>query len=394
MKSSIGIAGAVLGAIVATISGCGDDAGPTNGGVMEGEGEVGVISQAQTGWPSLIQAWTPPGPQHDVFLEPTNTHICVLTRVYGKFASLNQTVRLTVEVLNGVATWKLVGVAGLANIGAEAMCFRKDQFLTSGHNPTPGGTATSHVLNQVDPGAWYTGGSCTVVSNFGSQPGFSNMKGKAFTMIRGMGGGFFGWGNMVRTIQGHNTNDSNQATASACANPNTDNHFNNVDAFVTSFRTLDVNEHPARFKGPGGVVGTAAQVGTFEIQGDSAGYFTTLPVAQGEAFCAFTRIEGYFNGGAEDVQLGFINGNWAVRAKSLSNPKISASVRCYLRDQRTPCPGWQASQCAAFGCGCADGACSGGICDGGGCTDQEVSNCGYFGCGCTMGQCRGYPCPE
>jgi hypothetical protein len=56
------------------------------------------------------------------------------------------------------------------------------------------------------------------------------------------------------------------------------------------------------------------------------------------------------------------------------------------------CSAQKTGDCAAYGCACVDGECSGGACDGSGCTWKRENDCGYYGCGCTDMQCSGGAC--
>jgi hypothetical protein len=393
---TIASARTLFAAIVVAMAGCAAEglppapgsgvAGAESGVIADAsdDGEIGVSKQALTGWPSRVQHWVPGG---DVWLEPASTHLCVLTRVQGKFLSLAEEVRLSIENSNGVATWRLRGKSLQPSVGATAMCFDKSLFLTSG-------VGSSFDVNALVPGAWYTGGSCSVVSKFGSNPGWQGLNRTSFTMIAGMAGGFFGSGNLVRAAQATSMivpNNNNMARVQACANPTRDDGFNNVDGWFTSFRTADLTEKLPLFKGPAisnGIlsVGNASQIKVFKASGP---YGTSTGVNADEAFCGITHIEGKFSGGAEKVELSIgSDGKWFFHAPSQSaGGGVKAEARCYVRDQRIKCSVGQTSNCAKFGCACADGACSGGNCPGGACTAQRTYDCGLFGCGCSTDQC-------
>jgi hypothetical protein len=345
--------------------------------------EVGVNAQALS-WHHNAITWSYPQSPNPIWMWPESTHVCVLTRIAGKFRG-RESVKLEVkrDPADGVNKWHLSGTGTTSifynsALSATARCFNKKDFVAT--IPSAGFSTTG-----FDALAWPTGdGDNTVCRSASVNAAF----GDAFTSLAGLSGNLLGSGEFIRIEQASSWSLPNTVNVNACA---AEDLTNPVHGYANAFRLDSFAPQNARFWGPNGK-GTASQAGVFApfaLADETRAHSIGVPTEQ--AMCALVAIGGRMSGLGEYAEaFPHEDGTWWFRGQTLTGEYLFPRIRCFLRDQRprAACRQSQINGCAAFGCGCVDAVCDGGACAGNGCTGAQEANCAASGRGCSLGQCQ------
>jgi hypothetical protein len=294
-------------ALLITVNACALDP-EADEDLVDDEVDVGEIEQAiDTGWTSGPYTWWQG--QSSKLLKPVATHVCVLSKVSGRFAGGSEGV--WVRAYNGY--WYLGGRSDEAGVNGEAWCFTKNGFLASG--------TARWVSGEFQVATETT--SCTSAAAW-------TWWGDAATILTGVSGRLAGYGEKLFVVQSADPFTSSSLNIQSCQKP--------VYAWAHSFFAgAPSSGVPARFYGPEYTADTAwAASGTK--------YHEVIMAPTGDAMCYLTYIAGDFDGSGEWARIYPVVSagieRWALRVKgepyqSGSGPTpIRAKARCMRRDQR------------------------------------------------------------
>lgn len=265
-------------------------------------------------WTDVSQSWNQGDPPEGKVLAPELTHVCVLTRVKGRFNGYGEKLYLTIEPRNGVQSWVLRGESQSTGVGGSAKCFRKDGFIANGGN-------------RWNSPEWRIrrGGGC----GSASVP-TTSWSGHATTFLSGLSGKFEGGAERVRIAQSTSLSQPSLAIAEGCQGA--------MEVKARAFFAGDTATSPAIYLGP--VFQVTAQSGS--VAGSSK---EVLMAPSDKAMCHLVWIGGDFGGGAESVEIleqispDDLKKYWYL--KVTAGPRdavdpgryIEGRARCYARDQ-------------------------------------------------------------
>jgi hypothetical protein len=297
-----------LSSVLAALGACAADTSDgTTPEDLESDGlNVGVIDQElDSTWVTGPFVQTGGGTRS---LELTTTHVCVLTRVAGKFQGQGEEIRL--RQVSG--RWQLSVLTQQEGVAGEAHCFAKSKFLANGSTRWNGGEFQQ-----------FTSGSLGCASRSSN-----TWQGDAATFITGMGGKWEGDCEFIRINPAPSATSYTTLTA-ATGQFQTLNDFAYAHAFFAGSPGAGV---PAKFWRSGSAD---------EFTLSSKSRVTSIVLAPtSEAMCHLTGIKGDFNGGGEFVELragiNTLTGveSWILKVRSGSGLGVEGTARCYLRDQR------------------------------------------------------------
>jgi hypothetical protein len=259
----------------------------------------GCISGVKGGWRSGPYSLEQTLWDMKIPLDLASTHICVLTRVSGKFQGGGEKVRV---YIGDDQRWYLeVDNHSDQGVAGTAYCFWKDGFRADGPD-----RLTSPLFESRENHAVRTWG------------------GDAATFIAGVNGHLRGGGEHARIVQSDQVLGPSELRLGSAAG------F--LKAWAYSF-----------FAGAHG----SGQRGTAKFfQGEfkldhvnivSPQYVGMAPIE--DAMCYFTLLKGRFNGFGEWAEIApAVNANgvaiWRLGAQAEGNSEVFTAARCYLRDQR------------------------------------------------------------
>jgi hypothetical protein len=251
-------------------------------------------------------------------LKPGEQYVCVLTRVTGHFQGEGERVQLELEPGSANTTvWTMSGTSLQKGVSAQAYCFRKDHFLSSG---------SARWISEKFERFATAGSKCATATA-------QTWWGDAATFLTGMSGNFAGGGESVSVQQSSNGFTPSVLTAKSC------------QPFVRGFAYSFFAGQPhsgsvAQFWGPNGK-GSAAVAGEYAAFASSLNQTKVMSVQMApvnEAMCYFTRLGGKFRGGGEFAEIvPQVNAQgvtvWTLRVQSLQPDGVWANARCYRRQQ-------------------------------------------------------------
>jgi len=251
----------------------------------------------------LDQWWTT-GPfvadqNDDIPMELDSTHVCILTKVSGRFAGGGE----AVQVLRVNGRWRLRTQSLQHGVGGEAFCFRKSGFLANGSD--------RGVSRQFANFAFAPDG-CESES-------VSTWLGDATTYVSGITGPWNGGCEFVKIHQ------AASGTAPSQLETGTGQDDEIIGGFAQSFFA--------------GTPGAGVRAKFFNSQTFAIGSNQSIVMAATDlAMCHFTEIRGDFNGGGEWVQIRpVLDGGiekWQLISRAVGGGGVNATARCFLRDQR------------------------------------------------------------
>ncbi len=233
-------------------------------------------------------------------LDPEKTHVCILTRVSGKFRGGGESVRVRV---GADKRWHLeVDNHSDQGVAGTAYCFWKGGF--SGNGPD----------RQVSP-----------IFEAREKHGVRTWNGHTATFLAGINGHLRGGGEHARIVQSQDiTRPSELGVGSAAG-------F--LKAWAYSFFVGNAGAWPHDRK--------AAKFFGDEHKLDHVSLFLKWKdmAPTEEAMCYFTKLQGRFEGLGEWAEIvPFMDSNgverWRLRAQAGSESEVFAAARCYKRDQR------------------------------------------------------------
>jgi len=258
-----------------------------------------------------------------VLMEPTATHICLLTEVTGNFAGPGEHILLGIDKkAAGGPRFTLSGTSGQKELKASATCARKDRF-------TPGMFSNNYVGYVELPLGVDTG--CGPVQYAGMGQDFSAL------FVREMVGKFRGGGE--RIDQGVHGNGTIGMRVSACSG-NAGGAIGGV-TFGNPLSKTPASEGfggTFKFYGPNGRTAQHS-IATWTKTQESA-YFSAAPqpvtlIPVNKGLCGIVMIGGKFQGFGEGVRISAVNGNWSAIVQTIADPGlVTAAFRCIARDQR------------------------------------------------------------
>jgi hypothetical protein len=270
----------------------------------------------------------------DVLMEPTKTHICLVTEIAGNFAGAEHVYMRIKKDAPGGPRYILGGSGGQKELKVSATCARKDRF-------TPGMFSDTNVGYVELPLGIDTGCGPVQYAGMGQD--------NAGLFVREMAGKFRGGGEAVDMgVHGNGTTGMRVSACSGWAGgaiggvtfgnplsktPASEGFGGAFKYYGRNGRT--VQHEPATWRAKSYMGGGAGWL--FElIDGDYFGYGADDPlVPVDKALCGLVMIGGKFQGFGEAVRIYQKNGNWHVYASTqAANGVLNAAVRCIARDQR------------------------------------------------------------
>ena len=242
-------------------------------------------------------------------LEFASTHVCVLTRVSGKFVGGGESVRV---VLGNDDRWHLEAVShqGGEGVNGTAHCFCKDGFLANGpdrwNSPPPPFEATDLF------------------------PKTTTWNGDAATFIAGVNGHLRGGGEHARIVQSFDGFKPSELRIGSAAG--------DLKAWAHSF-----------FAGKAGIGTPAKFIGGEFTMTHVVSLRSKVMAPTESAMCYFTLVKGKFDrtGDFAEIVPKTINGKefWVLQAQRATEVpflgaaphatgEIFVAARCYRRDQR------------------------------------------------------------
>jgi len=235
-------------------------------------------------------------------LDLASTHICVLTRVSGKFQGGGEKVRLRIDADGH--WWLDVDNSSDQGVAGTAYCFWKGGFLANGTDRWISPAFTAREKHAVP--AW---------------------NGDAATMLAGVNGHLRGGDEHARIVQSPDVNGISELRVGSAAG------F--LKAWAYSFFAgahADSQRTAAKF-----FQGINGEFKLDHVNIVSPRWVEMAPTK--DAMCYFTRLQGRFNGYGEWAEIApFIDSNgverWRLGAQAEGDSEVFAAARCYLRDQR------------------------------------------------------------
>lgn len=284
---------------------------------------VAVVSpttaQADSSWVAGRYTWTQGQPP--VTMQPTSTHVCVLSRVGGNFRGGGEAVR--VYQANGM--WMLGGRSQQDGVNAAATCFRVSSFNT------PQGNA--RWISPEMTVSWQVGGACENRTT-------TSWWGDAATFLSGISGDFAGDGEYARVDQSENGFAPSVVSSNACQEG--DVYTVQAHAF---FAGKPHTGHLPNYIGPdiatgrGEKIGTASNIGEYVTGaiGDTGPGPDTVMAPITSAMCYLTGVQGKLRGDGEYVEIvpKTVHGvqRWVLHSSSGQVSLLAARARCYARSQ-------------------------------------------------------------
>jgi hypothetical protein len=232
-------------------------------------------------------------------LDLASTHLCVLTRVSGKFQGGGEKVR--VRIRDDDRWWLEVDNHSSEGVAGTAFCFWKGGFLADG------------------PDRWNS-----PVFEAREKHSVKTWNGDAATMLAGVNGHLRGGGEHARIVQSPDVLGASELGVGSAAG------F--LKAWAYSFFA---GAHDSGQRGPARFFG-----GEFKADHANALFPQSVDMAPtADALCYFSRLQGKFNGMGEWAEIApFVDSNgverWRLRAQAKGDSETFAAARCYLRDQR------------------------------------------------------------
>jgi hypothetical protein len=226
-----------------------------------------------------------------------SSHVCVLTRIRGKFSGGGESVRVVVgddrrwwlELDNHTDQW----------INTTAYCFWKGGFHANGSD------RSISPLFEAREGH-----------------GVRTWNGDAATFLAGVNGHLRGGGEHARIVQSFDGSKPSDLRVGSAAGY--------LKAWAYSF-----------FAGTPGSPAKFFQEGKeFSLDHVGSLFSPTLWMAKTEeAMCYFTKLQGQFDGGGDWARIvPALDSNlverWRLEARGGVDAEVFAAARCYLRDQR------------------------------------------------------------
>ncbi len=248
-----------------------------------------------------------------VQMQPTSTHVCVLTKVSGDFDGGGESVRLYQS--NG--WWFMGGSSQQSGIGGQAYCFAHNAFLANG----------AARWSSDDASVWASSGSgCNTWQHNGM------WWGDATTFINGIGGKLRTSGDRAQIAQSNGAFTPSAMRVDTCQS-------GYLIAYGLSFFAGTPNS---------GILAKYWNNTSFKVDSsygcvNDYGIHEVAMASVNDAMCHFTSIGGGGNwdGGGEAVTIypKFSGGieRWFLRAQSgycYESRKTVAQATCYRRDQR------------------------------------------------------------
>ena len=232
-------------------------------------------------------------------LDLASTHLCVLTRVSGKFQGGGEKVR--VRIGDDDRWWLEVDNHSDQGVAGTAYCFWKDGFLANG-----GDRWTSPIFEAREKHAVPT------------------WNGDAATMLAGVSGHLRGGDEHARIVQSQQVLGASELRVGSSAG------F--LKAWAYSFFA---GAHDSNQRGTARFFQDEFKLDHVNIV--SPRWVDMAPTQ--DAMCYFSRLQGSFDGfgeWAEIVPIVDSNGveRWRLRAQAEGESEVFAAARCYLKDQR------------------------------------------------------------
>lgn len=277
------------------------------------DGET-VSSALLGGWATGPFAWSQG--LSDRMLEPVSSHVCVLSRMGGKFSGSAESVWVT----HDGSRWFLRGSSRQEGVNAEATCFPRSGFIPPTSSPT--GSPYRTIVAREEEMAYSAYRSCELAEQ--EIP----VTGDGFVFLSGIRGKMEGDAHWARVLQSPSVNTPSFLQGQICGDPISTQRLNAIGFHVT--RTTGL----ATFINAAGVRGDLNAIPEFSVSG--IGSVVMAPASR--SMCAFTQIKGQFAGGGESVQIRseLVNGveHWVLRSrKGNGSEHVSARARCYARSQ-------------------------------------------------------------
>jgi hypothetical protein len=235
-------------------------------------------------------------------LDSAATHVCVLTRISGKFQGGGEKVR--VRIGDGDRWWLEVDNHSEQGVAGTAYCFWKGGFRADG--PIRWNSPHFEAREKHAVPTW---------------------NGDSATFLAGVNGHLRGGAEHARIVQSGQVLQHSELRVGSAAG------F--LKAWAYSFfagADAIMNRKAAKF-----FQGLQGEFKLDHVNIVSPRWVDMAPTA--DAMCYFTRLQGRFNGMGEWAEIvPFIDGNgverWRLRAQAQGDSEVFAAARCYLRDQR------------------------------------------------------------
>ncbi|GAB3901016.1 hypothetical protein ACFQ1S_09335 [Kibdelosporangium lantanae] len=257
--------------------------------------------------------------QPAVRLQPTSTHVCVLTRVGGHFQGDGEAVR----VYQSNGWWYLGGHSQQDGVHGTARCFRQSSF-TSIHGSTHWVSADQGVT-VTTASSCYNGGAPL-------------WWGDAATIMTGIRGNFAGAGESAGVTQSVDGRRSSDIHTGGCQDDSLWQVWG-YSFFVGRPHAGDLatflpHSSDRYAKNPG----TAATVPESMSTAANGNGVTRLMARADWAMCYLTEVRGKLRGADDYVEIvpedvSDDTTDWVLRTHSATTDGISAKARCYARNQ-------------------------------------------------------------
>lgn len=266
----------------------------------------------------------------DVLMEPTKTHICLVTEIAGNFAGAEHVYMRIKKDAPGGPRYILGGSGGQKELKVSATCARNDRF-------TPGMFSDTNVGYVELPLGIDTGCGPVQYAGMGQD--------NAGLFVREMAGKFRGGGEAVDMgVHGNGTTGMRVSACSGWAggaiggvtfgNPLSKTPAS--EGFGGTFKYYGRNGRTAQHA-PATWQLTDSRGESSFFGGDA--FKTAAPqqplIAVDGGLCGIVMVSGKFQGFGEVVRIIAQNGNWVASVQTLaSGGVINGAFRCIARDQR------------------------------------------------------------
>jgi len=250
-------------------------------------------------------------------MEPVATHICLVTKVSGKFAGYGERVGLSIDTgATGGARWVLNGTSGQQQLAIEATCAPKAQFVTKTAFTMNATVLPAQNHNKCVP-------KTTLYKTDASQALF----------LAGLAGKFGGGGEAVivdeKTMVMHGCSGAVEGSA--------------LVVRASPLRVYRTQTGRTPFAKDSTYTIGISQPKDHWLWGEpyyKEGERKVFLVPADEALCGLTRVQGNFQGYGESAAVDAEKGPdgrlwWVLSAGTLASASTTtAGARCLARDQR------------------------------------------------------------
>jgi hypothetical protein len=316
VKQKLWFVGSMMSSVAAGAFGCAVEVEDGADGALSGGEVASTNSEALiAGWVSGPYTWSQNARPRK--LPALASDVCVLTRLTGKFSGHGEWVKVTDDGTN----WYLEGNSQQRDVAGEAYCFKRANLIGADAN-----IRISSEYEQWNPGDPRGCGRIWQTDMYASD---------AFAFLSGVQGALEGGDEHIAVQQALSTDLLSYVESASCAE-------GGLTAFARNLRVGTRTARLAKFVGAsrygGDRLGDANVVPPF-MAGGSASSDMVVMAPTSKALCAFTLIQGEFEGGGEWIQMRpeVVDGveRWVLRTQRAGGSNyVRAEARCFARDQR------------------------------------------------------------